>query len=196
MPSESLSILLAGVDDVRRGTLESGLREAGYDQLKMAQDISGIAKLIDAEKPGAIVIDLGDPDQELLESLFQLVEVVQKPFVIYVNSTNEATKEAAIDAGVSAYIVDGLTKEQAAPVLEMAVRRFNSYLRMVNELGDAKAVLEERKVIDRAKDLLMQSQGLSEEEAFSLMRKTAMNQNRKLREVAESLVVAGGLLKK
>lgn len=194
MPTKNLSIFITSVDDARSAIIESGLRESGHEQLKIAQDISGIAKQIDAEGPDAIVIDLGDPDPHMLESILQLCRLIEKPIALFVDRTTESTTEAAIDAGISAYIVDGLKKERITPVLEMAISRFNMYSRMAGELKDARLALEKRKVIDRAKGLIMQTQGLSEEEAYSLMRKTAMNQNRKLHELAESLVLASGLL--
>lgn len=194
MPSQNLSILVIDADAVRSAVIESGLREAGYDQLTIVNDIDGVAKLINTIKPDVIVIDLGNPNRDMLENVFQLSRAVQKPIAMFVDHTNKTTTEAAIDAGVSAYIVDGLKKERVTPILEMAISRFNAYSRMERELEDARSALEERKVIDRAKGIIMRSKGLSEEDAYSLMRKTAMNQNRKLRDVAESLVLASSLL--
>ncbi|TIP32676.1 MAG: ANTAR domain-containing protein, partial [Mesorhizobium sp.] len=101
---------------------------------------------------------------------------------------------AAVDAGVSAYVVDGLKKERIKPILDMAISRFNAFSRMARELEEARSELENRKVIDRAKGILMKSRGLSEEAAYTLLRKTAMNQNRKIAEIAQSLVTAAGLL--
>ncbi|TGV17852.1 ANTAR domain-containing protein, partial [Mesorhizobium sp. M4B.F.Ca.ET.143.01.1.1] len=96
--------------------------------------------------------------------------------------------------GVSAYVVDGLKKERIKPILDMAISRFNAFSRMARELEEARSELENRKVIDRAKGILMKSRGLSEEAAYSLLRKTAMNQNRKIADIAQSLVTAAGLL--
>lgn len=194
MLSKSLTILIIDADSVRSAVIEDGLREAGYEQLVITNDMIGVAKLIDTVQPDVIVIDLGNPNADMLESTFQLSRAVKKPIAMFVDHSNEATTEAAIDAGVSAYIIDGLRKERVTPILEMAISRFNAYSRMACELEDARSALEERKVIDRAKALVMRSKGLKEEEAYALMRKTAMNQNRKMSEVAESLILTADLL--
>jgi response regulator NasT len=101
---------------------------------------------------------------------------------------------AAIDAGVSAYVVDGLRKERVKPVIDLAIRRFNAFARMQSELLEAKTALAERKTIDRAKAILIESRGLAEAEAYALLRTTAMNQGRRIAEVAEALITASSLL--
>ena len=95
---------------------------------------------------------------------------------------------------MSAYVIDGLRKERVKPILDMAISRFNAFSRMARELEEARGELENRKVVDRAKGILMKSRGLSEADAYALLRKTAMNQNRKLADVAQSLVTAADLL--
>ncbi|WP_292664302.1 ANTAR domain-containing protein, partial [Mesorhizobium sp.] len=112
----------------------------------------------------------------------------------FVDRSDQASIEAAVEAGVSAYVVDGLRQERVKPILDMAISRFNAFSRMARELEEARSELESRKVIDRAKGILMKSRGLSEDAAYTLLRKTAMNQNRKIAEIAQSLVTAAGLL--
>ncbi|MEM8795508.1 MAG: ANTAR domain-containing protein [Pseudomonadota bacterium] len=194
MSSPDLSILIIDEDTVRSAVIESGLREAGYRRLMILNDIRGLAKKIADANPDVIVIDLGNPNRDMLESMFQLSRAAQRPVAMFVDQSDKAATEAAIEAGVSAYIVDGLKKERVTPIMELAVSRFNAYARMARELEEAKTALEGRKVIDKAKGILMRSKGLDEEEAYALMRKAAMNQNRKLTEVAESLILAAGLL--
>ncbi|MNI90450.1 putative transcriptional regulatory protein pdtaR [compost metagenome] len=99
-----------------------------------------------------------------------------------------------MEAGVSAYVVDGLKKERVKSILDMAVSRFNAFSRLQQELAEARSALEERKVVERAKGILMKMRGLSEEEAFALLRQTAMNEKKKMAEIAQSLVTAAGLL--
>ena len=99
-----------------------------------------------------------------------------------------------MDAGVSAYIVDGLKQERVRPILKMAISRFNAFSRLSRELEEARGELENRKLIDRAKAVLMRTRGLSEEEAYALLRRTAMGQNRKIVEIAQSLITAASLL--
>lgn len=130
----------------------------------------------------------------MLENMFQLSRAVKRPIAMFVDRSDSASIEAAVDAGVSAYVVDGLKRERVKPILDMAVSRFNAFSRLARELEEARSELEDRKVIDRAKGILMKSRGISETEAYALMRKAAMNQNRKLSEIAQSLVTAAGLL--
>ena len=106
-----------------------------------------------------------------------------------------ANIEAAIDAGVSAYIVDGLRKERVKPILEMTMSRFRAFDRLRLELEETKSALKDRKVIEKAKGILMKSRGLDEEAAYGLLRKTAMTQGKRLADVAEGLVSAFDLLK-
>ena len=130
----------------------------------------------------------------MLENMFQLSRAVKRPIAMFVDRSDQASIEAAVEAGVSAYVVDGLKKERIKPILDMAISRFNAFSRMARELEEARSELENRKVIDRAKGILMKSRGLSEEAAYVLLRKTAMNQNRKIADIAQSLVTAAGLL--
>jgi response regulator NasT len=130
----------------------------------------------------------------MMEHLFQLTRTVGRPIAMFVDRADTASIEAAVDAGVSAYIVDGLKKERVKPILDMAVSRFNAFSRLQRELADAKSALEERKVVERAKGILMKMRGLSEEEAFALLRQTAMNEKKKMSDIAQSVVTAAGLL--
>jgi response regulator NasT len=113
---------------------------------------------------------------------------------MFVDRSDQAAIEAAVDAGVSAYVVDGLKRERVKPILDMAISRFNAYSRLERELEDARGALQARKIVDRAKGLLMRTRGLSEDAAYQLLRKAAMDQNRKIAEVAESLLLAADLL--
>jgi response regulator NasT len=94
----------------------------------------------------------------------------------------------------SAYVVDGLKKERVKPILDMAISRFNAFARLTRELEEARSALEDRKIVDQAKAILIKNRGLSEADAYALLRRTAMNQNRKIAEIAQSLITAAGLL--
>ena len=174
--------------------IEEGLRDAGYGQVTVIDQMHGLARRITELNPDVIVIDLENPNRDELESIFQLSRVIQRPIAMFVDKSDEASIEAAVEAGVSAYIVDGLKQERVRPILKMAISRFNAFSRLNRELEETRSELENRKVIDRAKGLLMRSRGLSEEEAYALLRRTAMNQNRKIVEIAQSLVTAASLL--
>lgn len=189
-----LSILVIDENRLRASVIEAGLREAGYDDLTVIHDVAGIARRISEIEPDVIVIDLENPNRDMLENMFQLSRAVQRPIAMFVDRSDSASIEAAVEAGVSAYVVDGLKQERVKPILEMAISRFNAFSRMTRELEEARSELENRKLIDRAKGILMTTRGLSEPQAYALLRKTAMNQNRKLSEIAESLITAAGLL--
>ena len=119
---------------------------------------------------------------------------VRRPVAMFVDHSDTAMIEAAVDAGVSAYIVDGLRKERVKPILDLAIGRFNAFARLRDELEQTKQALAERKVIDRAKGILMRSGGLSEDAAYARLRKAAMNENRRLADIAQSVVTAADLL--
>ncbi|UCI09748.1 ANTAR domain-containing response regulator [Mesorhizobium sp. B1-1-8] len=194
MPAGSLTILVIDENRIRASIIEAGLRDAGYQHVTLVHDVAGIARRIAEIEPDVIVIDLENPNRDMLENMFQLSRAVKRPIAMFVDRSDQASIEAAVDAGVSAYVVDGLRKERIKPILGMAISRFNAFSRMARELEEARSELESRKVIDRAKGILMKSRGLSEEAAYALLRKTAMNQNRKIAEIAQSLVTAAGLL--
>jgi response regulator NasT len=194
MIRKSLAILVIDENHIRASIIEAGLREAGHEQVTVVHDVAGIARRIAEIEPDVIVIDLENPNRDMLENMFQLSRVVKRPIAMFVDRSDQASIEAAVEAGVSAYIVDGLRQERVKPILDMAISRFNAFSRMARELEEARSELEDRKVIDRAKGILMRSRGLSEDAAYTLLRKTAMSQNRKISEIAQSLVTAAGLL--
>jgi response regulator NasT len=194
MTPQSLAILVIDENRIRASIIEEGLRENGHDNVTIVHDVAGIARTIAMINPDVIVIDLENPNRDTLENMFQLSRAVKRPIAMFVDRADRASIEAAVEAGVSAYVVDGLKRERVKPILDMAIVRFNAFSSLSRELEAARSELEDRKVIERAKGILMTSKGLSEEDAYALLRKTAMNQNRKIVEIAQSLVTAAGLL--
>ena len=102
---------------------------------------------------------------------------------------------AAVEAGVSAYIVDGLKNERMQPILQTCISRFNAFRKLREELDEARSQLEERKLVDKAKGIVMRMKNLSEDEAYALLRRTAMNEKRKLVDIARSIITAAEVLK-
>ena len=190
----NLKILVIDENKIRASIIEAGLHEAGYADVWVVGDIDGIATRIEALDPDVIVIDLENPNRDMLESLFQLAKAVRRPIAMFVDRSDTSSIEAAVEAGVSAYVIDGLRKERVKPIVDMAISRFNAFSRMARELEEARTELENRKLVERARGILMKSRGISEDEAYALLRKTAMNQNRKIAEIAQSLITAAGLL--
>ena len=192
--SQDLQILVIDENPIRRAILEAGLREAGYENVKILMNMKGLLDQIYVIDPDVIVIDLENPSRDVLEQMFQVSRLVRRPIAMFVDQSDRATIEAAIDAGVSAYIVDGLRKERVRPILDMTISRFRAFDAMRVELESTRSALKERKLIDRAKGILMKTKGLDEDGAYKLLRRTAMNQNRKIVDVAESLISAFDLL--
>ncbi|MEX4010507.1 ANTAR domain-containing response regulator [Neoaquamicrobium sediminum] len=190
----NLKILVIDENTIRASIIEAGLREAGYADVWVVSEIDGIATRIETLDPDVIVIDLENPNRDMLESLFQLAKAVRRPIAMFVDHSDASSIEAAVEAGVSAYVIDGLRKERVKPIVDMAISRFNAFSRMARELEEARTELENRKLVERARGILMKSRGISEDQAYVLLRKTAMNQNRKIAEIAQSLITAAGLL--
>jgi len=190
----SLKVLVIDDNQLRASIIEEGLREAGIEDISVVTGLmTHLRKIVDAE-PDVIFIDLENPNRDVLEHMFEVSRAVSRPIAMFVDRSDSAMIEAAVDAGVSAYVVDGLRKERVKPILDMAISRFNAFSRLRDELSRTKQALEERKVIDKAKGILMRMRNLSEADAYALMRKTAMNENRRLSDVAQSLLTASGLL--
>jgi response regulator NasT len=190
-----VKILLIDKDPIRRAILDAGLHEAGLSNVVLLGETKGLLEHIYRIDPDVILIDLENPSRDVLEQMFQVSRVVRRPIAMFVDQSDRETTQAAVEAGVSAYIVDGLKKERVKGILELCILRFNAVARLQDELERAKTALEERKTIDRAKGILMQAKRLSEEQAYALLRKTAMNEKRKIAEVAQAVITASELLR-
>ena len=184
------------VDDsgLRASVLEEGLREAGHDDIHLVPPRGAFVAQIERMAPDVVLMDLGSPSRDTLEEMLLVSRALARPIAMFVDHSDEVMIGAAIDAGVSAYVVDGLRKERVKPIIELAVRRFNAFARMQAELDEARTALADRKTIDKAKAILMTGRGMSEPDAYALLRTTAMNQGRRIVEVAEALITASALL--
>jgi response regulator NasT len=200
MSPRALRILIIDENAVRAAILEEGLRLAnGVDhgdtlEIHHIRDMANLLARIVAVDPDVILIDLENPSRDTLEQMFQVSRLARRPIAMFVDKSDSATVQAAIDAGVSAYVVDGLRKERVKSILDVTISRFHAFDRLQSELQQAKSALEDRKIIDQAKAILMKQSGGSEDDAYVLLRRTAMNQNRKIAELARSLVAAAALL--
>ena len=191
----SLQIAVVEENPLRAEILITGLREAGYRNVLYIGQTQRLLQAIYDTDPDVVIIGLESPSRDTLEQLFQMSRLVKRPIAMFVDKSDRAAITAAIDAGVSAYVVGGLQKERVQSILDVCISRFNAMARMQDELERAKTALEERKVIDRAKGILMRAKGLDEEEAYRLLRKTAMNEKKKIAEIAQSIVMAAELLR-
>ena len=187
---QSPKIVIVDESPIRAAILQEGLREAGYAGVVHISEMHSLLARIYAIDPDIIVIDLANPSRDVLEQMFQVSRAVRRPIAMFVDQSDSASIQASVDAGVSAYIVDGLKKERIKPILDLCVSRFNAFAKLQDELDRAKSALEERKVIDRAKGILMKLKGLTEDEAYVLLRSTAMREKKKIGEIAQSILTA------
>jgi response regulator NasT len=191
----SPKIVIVDESPIRAAILEEGLREAGFTGVVHIREMQSLLTRIYALDPDVILIDLENPSRDVLEQMFQVSRAVRRPIAMFVDQSDAASIQASVDAGVSAYIVDGLKKARIKPILDLCISRFNAFSQLEDELDRTKSALEERKVIDRAKGILMKVKGLSEDEAYVLMRSTAMREKKKIGEIAQSILTASELLK-
>lgn len=193
-PDSSLKILVIDENPIRRAIIESGLAEAGFTAVTVLANTTRLIDHIYKLDPDVVLIDLENPSRDVLEQMFQVSRIVRRPIAMFVDKSDKTEIEAAIEAGVSAYIVDGLKKERVKPILETTMTRFRAFTRLQAELDEVKGALKERKVIEKAKGILMKRRGLDEEKAYELLRKTAMSQGRRIADVAQALVSSADLL--
>ncbi len=192
--SQRLNIIVVERDRDRALLIVDALREAGDHRIHVLGDESGLSRRIADSKPDLVLIDLASPSRDVLEELALASGPMDRPVAMFVDKSDSGLTKAAIEAGVSAYVVDGLRADRIRPVLDAAIARFHLFSRMRSELAATKAALEERKVIDRAKGLVMRTKGISEEQAYGLLRKAAMDQGKKLVDVAQAIVTAAEIL--
>jgi len=191
----SLKILIVGKNPVRAAILEDGLREAGHLHVARIDETSHLLARIHAFDPDVILIDLENPSRDVLAQMFQVSRAVKRPVAMFVDQSDTGSIDAAVDAGVSAYIVGGLRKERIKNILDLCISRFNAFARLQDELERARNALDERKAIDRAKGILMKARDLTEQDAYALLRRTAMNENKKIADVAQSVITAAELFR-
>lgn len=188
-----LSIAVAESD--RALMIVDGLRDAVYHEVTVIGDVSGLARRLAALQPDVVLIDLESPDRDVLEALTPASAPTDRPVAMFVDRSDETVMRAAIEAGVSAYVVGGLSRERIRPVLTAAIARFHVVARLRSEFAATRAALEERKLVDRAKGMLMKARGIDDPAAHALLRRTAMDRGRRIAEVAAALITAAELLK-
>lgn len=192
--ADDLSIILVEQDREKADRIVESLAEDGFRKIQVITEPSRLKRQISALNPDIVLIDMANPSRDTLEEIAIASQPLDRTVAVFVDRSNDALTAAAIEAGVSAYVVDGLRPDRVKPVLDAAIARFNMFQRMRTELAETKRALEERKVIDRAKGLIMKAKGIDEDEAYALLRKSAMNQGKRLADVAEALVESAGLL--
>lgn len=195
-PSAVLPLRVLVVDDdaERAKLVEEGLAENAV--VTMATQIHGrpLLDLIARLQPDVIIMDCQSPDRDTIESLRQVAQSNPKPIVMFVEEEGSAFMQDAIEAGVSAYVIDGLKPNRVRPLIDTAMTRFRVMDGLRSELRKTKDDLAARKVIERAKGLLMERQQMTEEQAFSAMRDMSQQQSKPIKEVAQSVIAIFDLI--
>jgi response regulator NasT len=145
-------------------------------------------------QPDMIIIDAESDSRDVLEHMVLATRDAPRPIVLFTEDGDQSNMAAAMEAGVSAYVVAGLQTDRIKPVLDVAMARFNADQKLRHELSDTKAKLAERKTIERAKGLLMERHQLSENDAYQKLRKQAMEKNLKLADLAQRVLDVADLL--
>lgn len=178
----------------RAAVIREGLVALDDCEIHVLTERHGLLARIGEIAPDIVLMDLGNPSRDVLEEYFAVSRVLDRPIAMFVDESDEEAIAASVDAGVSAYVVDGLAAHRIRSLLDLAVRRFNAFARLQADLAEAKGKLAERDAVDRAKRILMDSRGLSEPAAYAELRKAAMNQGRRLADIADAVVTAHTLM--
>jgi len=187
---------IAVVDEsaTRAAVISEGLAALDDCELFVVTERRGLVARIAEIDPDIVLMDLGNPSRDVLEEYFAVSRALARPIAMFVDESDDEALAAAIDAGVSSYVVDGLAAHRIRPILDLAVRRFGAFARLQADLAEAKGKLAERETVDRAKRILMDSRGFTEPQAYSELRKTAMNQGKRIADIAEAVITAHALM--
>jgi response regulator NasT len=191
---QAMRVLVVDESPERADTLREGLRRAGYEVSASLSSAGSLLAAIEQLKPDVIVIDTESPSRDVLEHLVVMTQHTPRPVVMFSNDSAPATIREAVRAGVSAYVVDGMDPDRIRAIIDVALAQFEDFQRLREELAEANLKLAERKLVERAKGLLMKSRSLDEEAAYALLRKSAMDRKLRLGEVAQQLIDAADLL--
>jgi response regulator NasT len=184
----SLRVLIIDSSLERSAILEQALNDANHEVVgRFASSASLTAKVTEL-KPDIVIIDIESPDRDTLENMRHVTRDNPKPIVMFAEQGDSETIQSAIRAGVSAYVVDGLSKNRVKPVMDVAIARFREFQALQNELIEVKNKLADRKFIDKAKGMLIEKYRMTEEDAYSALRKMAMNRNQRIAEVARNVI--------
>lgn len=185
--------MLVDEQPARFKVLEEALTAQGYIVVAKVTTADNIQAEVERSQPDVIIADLDNPGRDTLESMQAITRKRPRPIVMFTNDGDAATIELAVKSGVTAYIVDGMSPDRIRPILDVAIMRFREYQLLRNELEQARMQLSERKLMDKAKGLLMKK-GMDEDQAYHRLRKMAMDRNMKISELARSIIAAAELL--
>ncbi|MDG4555575.1 MAG: ANTAR domain-containing protein [Candidatus Competibacter sp.] len=185
---KKIEVMLIDAHPGRSAILEQALSDAGYRIVIRIVGTDRLLQQVQDTKPDVILIDIDLPDRDTLEQLRDVGRNQPKPIVMFAERSDPETTTAALQAGVSAYVVDDLTPRRLKPIMDVAIARFREYQALRRELEETRNQLADRKIVEKAKGLLMVQRNLSEQEAYQSLRKLAMDRNQRVGEVARTVV--------
>jgi response regulator NasT len=191
-----MRIAIIDENKARASIIEDGLSGIDDREIHVINGRQGLLAEIERIAPDIVLMDLGNPSRDVLEEYFTVSRVLARPIAMFVDESDDDAIAASIDAGVSAYVVDGLAANRIRPLLDLAVKRFNAFARLQSDLAEAKGKLAERDTIDRAKRILMDSKRITEPQAYAELRKKAMSSSRRIVDIAEAVITAHDLIGK
>lgn len=189
-----LRVLLVDDNAARAETVRAGLEADGCQVVDIAPDPTDLVGRVRLAAADVIVCDIDSPSRDAIESMRALQRDEPRPVVMFVDQSDPDSIGAAMEAGVAAYVIEGLSPNRVRSVVDVAIARFRAHQALRVELAEARGALEERKAVERAKGILMRSRGLDEDAAYRALRTMAMEQGRRLIEIANSVIAVGSLL--
>jgi response regulator NasT len=189
----TLRVMIVDQDPARSAVLEQALTDAGHRVVARTVDEGSLLQIVTDTQPDVVIIDMDAPGRDTLEDLREVGRDNPKPIIMFSNNRDGEYIRQAVQAGVSAYVVDGLSKERILPIVDVAIARFREFQALRRELADTKVQLADRKIVDKAKGVLIQRKGLTEQQAYALLRKTAMNRGLRIADVARTLLSLEGV---
>jgi response regulator NasT len=190
----SVKVLLIDDTRTRARVLRKALQDGGYEVVQAAAAPLALLKAVERAQPDVIIIDVDSPSRDVLEHIVVMSQNAPRPIVMFARDPAQETIREAVKAGVSAYVVDGLEAARVKPIIDVACARFEEFQRLRGELAQVRENLSERKLVERAKGILMQRRGLSEEDAYAALRGMAMDRKQRLADAARSVIEAAELL--
>ena len=181
-------MLLADNSPQRTALLRAALEGACYEVVAIPETPHALLRAVDLHRPDIIIIDTDSPSHEMLAHLLTINQEQARPILIFSSDGGSESIRQAVRAGVSAYVVDGLAARRIKGIVEVAVARFDENRKLVDELAQANLKLSERKLVDRAKGILMKSRGISEDEAYHALRRLAMTRTKRIGEIARLVI--------
>jgi response regulator NasT len=194
LPAAMLRVLLVNDTEKPIGELRAALQAAGYEVLEEVAAADALLKAVESQQPDAVIIDVDSPSRDTLEQLAVMHRHAPRPVVMFSGDGDDRLIRDVVAAGVTAYVVDGLTPARMAPILQVALARFEQQAHVRRQLSDVQQQLADRKLIDRAKGLLVEKRGMTEADAYASMRQLAMRQGLKLVDIARQIIAMADLL--